>query len=144
MIHNTAKKLKWSDTLQFILYGENKIITHAVNINKLYQCHFLQDIRIIYHNNHIIAALTTGAVSHTISTKNIIKQLIIIICNTFGKYFTKNHINIINIVILNQLTAIKCVNPELLKSCFISSDKLSLAHNNIHQRNIASFFGYIL
>ena len=92
----------------------------------------------------MIAALITGAVSQTISTKNIINPHMANICIRLGKYFTKNHTNIINIVILNQLTAIKCVSHELLKSSLISSDKLSRAHNNIPQRNIASFFGYIL
>jgi hypothetical protein len=110
----------------------------------VYQCHFLHESKTIYQSSHIIAALITGAVSQTMNTKNTINHHIINICIILGKYFTKNHIKIINIVILNQLTAIKCVSHELLKSSLISSDKLSRAHNNIPQRNIASFFGYIL
>jgi hypothetical protein len=95
----------------------------------------------MYQRIHIIAALITGAVSHTINTKKKRKQLISMICINLGKYCIKNQKNIINIVILKPLTAIKCVSHELLKSCFISSLRLSLAHNKIPQRNMASFFG---
>ncbi|MDP2396525.1 MAG: hypothetical protein Q8S84_08155 [bacterium] len=61
-----------------------------------------------------------------------------------GKYLTIYVKNKIIIVILNQETAIKCVSQELLKFCFNSSGSDSLAHNNIHHRNIASSLGYIL
>jgi hypothetical protein len=73
----------------------------------VYQCHFLPESKTIYHSNHIIAALITGAVSQTMNTKNTINHHIITTCIILGKYFTKNHTNIINIVILNQLTAMK-------------------------------------
>ena len=46
-------------------------------------------------------------------------------------------------VILNQLTAIKWVNQELLKSSFNSCGIFSLAQNNIPQRNIDSRDGNI-
>ncbi|MBT4633514.1 hypothetical protein HOB94_06315 [bacterium] len=49
--------------------------------------------------------------------------------------------NIINMVMLNQETAIKCVSQELLKSCFKSFGRLSLAQIKIHHKNIASSFG---
>jgi len=45
-------------------------------------------------------------------------------------------------VILNQLTAIKWVSQELLKSFFKESGIFSLAQMRIHQRNIASSEGY--
>jgi hypothetical protein len=44
-------------------------------------------------------------------------------------------------VILKPETAIKWVNPELLKLSFKSCGKLSLAQSNIQAKNIASFFG---
>ena len=57
------------------------------------------------------------------------------------KYLSEKDTKIISMVILNPLTAIKCVSHDLLKSFFISADKLSRAHNNIQPRKIASFFG---
>ena len=47
-------------------------------------------------------------------------------------------------VILNQETAIKWVNQELLKFSFNSFGRFSLAHNKIQDKNIASFLVYIL
>ena len=85
----------------------------------------------------------TGAVNPTKIVKRIIEVVIIKIFIVFGRYLIRYVRKTINIVILNQETAIKWVNHELLKSCFKSSGRDSLAHNKIHHKNIASSFGYI-
>jgi hypothetical protein len=74
----------------------------------------------MYHNIHIIAALTTGAPNHTNIEKQTILRLTNITLKTGGRNQNKKVINITQRVILNQLTAMKCVSPELLKSSFNS------------------------
>lgn len=65
------------------------------------------DCKNIYQRIHIIAALTTGAQSHTNIEKAIILQLTTSILRTGGKNPNKKVINITQSVMLNQLTAIK-------------------------------------
>lgn len=105
--------------------------------------HFLQICKIKYHINHIIAALITGADGQTSITNKKIAKIIKKICTFFGKIFIKKEKNKIKIVILNQETAIKCVNQELLKFCFNSLGKSSLAQSKIQPKKIASFSGKI-
>lgn len=107
--------------------------------------HFLQICKIKYHINHIIAALTTGADGQTSITNKKIAKIIKKICIFLGKIFIKKEKNKIKIkiVMLNQETAIKCVNQELLKFCFKSFGKSSLAQSKIQPKKIASFSGKI-
>lgn len=74
---------------------------------KLIEILFLQEILIMYHNIHIIQALTTDASKPTNKQKTIKNQIINILLITIGKNLNKNHKKIMRIVILNQLTAIK-------------------------------------
>ena len=48
------------------------------------------------------------------------------------------------IVILNQLTATRWVNHELLKLFFNSSEKSSLAHKSIQAKSFDSFSGKLV
>jgi hypothetical protein len=102
------------------------------------------DWRKIYHNIPIIAALTTGAQSHTKNEKAMILKITSRLLIYTGKNQNKYEINIIQSVMLNQLTAMKCVSHELLKSSFNSAGIFSLAQNNIPHKNIDSRAGNIL
>jgi hypothetical protein len=101
------------------------------------------DCKNIYQSTHIIAALTTGAQSHTNTENAIILKLTTITLSVEGRNPNKKVINITHRVILNPLTAIKWVRPELLKSSLRSFGIFSLAQNKIPQRNIASCCGNI-
>ena len=89
----------------------------------------------------MIDALITGVSAQTRIVKKDINIVTNIILKKLGKYFVIIVTNIIIIVILNQLTAIKWVNHELLKLVFKSLGKFSLAHNKIHCKKIHSLIG---
>ena len=76
--------------------------------------------RNMYHKIPIIAALTTGAQSHTKIEKAVIVSVTVITLAHAGRKPNKNVTNITQSVILKPLTAMKCVRPELLKSSFRS------------------------
>ncbi len=118
-----------------------KIIKNEVKSNIVNEFLLLHEIVIKYHRTHIIHALTTDASSHTNIQKIIKKEIIIIVLKMTGTNLRKNHMNIIKIVILNQLTAIRWVVQELLKLLFNSLGIFSLAQIKIHDRKIASSFG---
>jgi hypothetical protein len=117
---------------------------NAVNRSNVKLSAFLPEIIIKYPISHIIQALTTGILSQTNNTKNIIDTQIIKVRIKTGKNLSKNHKNMIIIVILNPLTATKCVSQELLKLFDNSSSISSLAPIKIPARKTASSFGYIL
>lgn len=102
---------------------------------------FLQDMITKYHNIHIIQALITEASSHTNKQKTTKNEIIAIVLNTIGINLIKNHRKIINIVILNQLTAIRWVVHESLKLSFRLLCIFSLAQIRIQAKNIASSLG---
>ena len=102
---------------------------------------FLQEIITKYHKIHIIHALTTDASSHTNKQKITKNETIVIVLNIIGINFKKNHRKIINMVILNQLTATRWVVQELLKLSLKFFGIFSLAQIRIHDKNIASSLG---
>ena len=122
----------------------NKISKNAVNKSKIKLSQDLQDISIKYHITPIIQALTTGILSQTKNTKKTTKDIIKVVLKITGKNLSKNHKNIIIIVILNPETATKWVSQELLKEFCISFGISSLAQISIHHKKIASWFGYKL
>ena len=91
-----------------------------------------------YHTIPIIAARTTGAQSQTKIEKVTIQILTADILIHFGRKPNKKVMKSIQRVILKPLTAIKCVKPELLKSCFKSAEIFSRAQNKIPPRSTAS------
>jgi len=124
--------------------GENIVIIQAVNKSKVIFRTFAPLCSTMYQIIHIIAALTTGAHNHTKYVKATILIITPILLTIGGKNEKRKLIKIIHSVILNPLTAIKCVRPELLKSSFKSLGIFSRAQNKIPQRKIASVCGYLL
>ena len=116
----------------------------AVNTKSTIALELFPDCKKIYHKIHIIAALTTGAPSPTKTENEAILTLTAMTLSAGGKNQNIKVIKITQRVILNQLTAIKCVRPELLKSSLSSAGIFSLAPKRIPPKNIASFFGNIL
>lgn len=102
---------------------------------------FLHDNITKYHNTHIIHALITEASSHTNKQKINKNEIITIVLNIIGINLRKNHKKIISMVILNQLTATRCVVHELLKLSFRFFGIFSLAQISIQAKNVASSFG---
>ena len=86
-------------------------------------------------------ALKTATLSQTIKVKNITNKVIKKNLIYIGINLKRNHKKTIIMVMLNQLTAIKCVSQELLKLDIILSEIFSLVHIRIQARNAHSSFG---
>ena len=92
----------------------------------------------------MIAARTTGAQSQTKREKISTKLATDMIRKVGGRNQKRKVTNKIHSVILKPLTAMKCVNQELLKSSWRSRGIFSRAHNKIPPKNIASCSGNIV
>jgi hypothetical protein len=85
----------------------SKVIATHVKARSVTALDLFPDCKKIYQRIHIIAALTTGAQSHTNIEKATILKLTVSTLRNGGKNQNKNVMNITQSVILNPLTAIK-------------------------------------